>query len=311
MTTLGLYPDRKRVYQLMRIYEAASAKIYGLVFGIDAGNYSDAMANKIKREVTLEVHRLNLKAMMWSKVAIPEAYNQSKNFNKEIFEKVNMKPDPDYRKSIHQMTIDKAISTTENILIKANMSIIPQVKVYLSLIKNASKIIVRADIQELSVENKEVVNEIVTEGIDAEITLRKISGDVEAYLRFELKAGNFIRINGKNYNMKLYSKMVARTQMRITQSVATKNISKQFENDLVAWSDHFQRYRDEACAPYAGNTYSLSGDSKKFRKLPATPPTHPNCEHYLNVVPQPLVDMEPERFPETIKQKVKVLEIAS
>ncbi|HUX56754.1 MAG TPA: hypothetical protein VMV77_07265 [Bacteroidales bacterium] len=307
MTTLGLFPDRKRVYQLMQIYDDSAKVMQDIIFSIDAGNYSDVQANKIRRDIKLEVQKLNLRSMQWSKVAIPEAYNQSKKFNGEIYSEYKVKQNPNYNTDTHQKTIDKAINETENILIKANLSIIPQVNIYLKLIKDASGLLVRADLQELGTMDAEMINEIVMEGLGEQMTLKKISGEVERYLRMKLKVGDLININGKNYNMKKYSKMVARTQMRITQSVATRNLAKQFNNDLVAWSKHVQAEPDDLCVPYAGNVYSWSGNSTKYAKIPAIPPTHPNCEHYLNAVPEILVEMEPERFPNTFNQKARVI----
>jgi hypothetical protein len=311
MATLGLIPDPKRVMQLRILYGKSSDFIKQQIFSIDILNYTDILANKIRRNIQLEVQKLNLEAMRWSKVAIPESYNQSVAVNKKIFTDAKMKPDPDYNTDIHQVTKDKSISVTQRILLKANRSIMPQINIYLKIIKDAHKLSIRADLQEFDIQNQVVVNEIIRAGLEEQLNLRQISKNVAKYLRLQFGAGEFIRIKGRNYKMRAYSEMVARTQMRLTQSLATRNISRQYNNDLVTWSIHLQDHVDDLCAPYAGKTYSWSGNSKKFAKIPAIPPTHPNCEHFLRATPQALVDLEPERFISTANLNPPTLEIAS
>lgn len=311
MARLGLIPDPKRVNQLRILYGKSEDYIKQQIFSIDVMNYTDVLANKIKRNIDLEVQRLNLESMKWSKVALPESYNQSVAVNKNIMTDAKMKADSNFNTDIHQVTKDKSIESTQMVLLKANKSIMPQINIYLNILKNAHKSLVRADVQEFDIKSQAVVNEIIRAGLEEQLNLREISKNLARYFRTQFGSGEFIRVKGRNYKMRYYSEMVARTQMRLTQSLATRNISKQYNNDLVTWSIHVQDHVDDLCAPYAGKTYSWSGKSKRFAKIPAIPPTHPNCQHYLNATPEVLIDLEPERFVSTINQNPPLLEIAS
>ena len=196
-------------------------------------------------------------------------------------------------------------------LFRSNRSIMPQINIYLNIIGTAKKDVIRAKLQELDVMDQVVVNEIIRAGLEEQLNLRQISLNVAKYLRNQFGAGKFIRVKGRNYKLRYYAQMVSRTQMRIAQSLATRNTCRQYNNDLVQWSDHIQRYPDVECAPFAGNVYSWTGKSTRYKKIPAIPPTHPNCEHYLNAMPEELIKLEPSRFPPTIRQKVPIGAIAS
>jgi hypothetical protein len=99
------------------------------------------------------------------------------------------------------------------------------------------------------------------------------------FFQRRIEDGNFIEINGRHYNLRKYSMLVARTEMRKSQSSGVLNSCKQYDNDLVEVSNHGTT--TPICEPYEGNTYSLSGRTKGFPYLDTSPPYHPNCQHFL------------------------------
>jgi hypothetical protein len=80
---------------------------------------------------------------------------------------------------------------------------------------------------------------------------------------------------GRNWKLSTYTNMVARTVTREAVSLGTSNRMKELELDLVTISDDGET--DEICAEFAGNTYSLSGDTTGYEQLPEEPPFHPNA----------------------------------
>lgn len=97
-----------------------------------------------------------------------------------------------------------------------------------------------------------------------------------------LGEASFIEINGRNYNLKAYSELVARTTMREAQTDATKELCREYDNDLVQFSKHDSPC--EVCAPLEGQVFSVSGTDPDYPELTddETPPIHPRCEHNLN-----------------------------
>ena len=110
-------------------------------------------------------------------------------------------------------------------------------------------------------------------------TLRMIM----AKLKDSIGGGDFITINGRNYNLESYSELVARTRMRETATEATIEQSKQYENDLVEVPKHASVC--EECIPHIGKVFSISGNHPDYPMLPdGGPPWHPNDWCYINPV---------------------------
>lgn len=89
----------------------------------------------------------------------------------------------------------------------------------------------------------------------------------------------FVDAAGRRWSLSAYTSMVARTTTREAVSLATKERMGRLGMDLVTISEHGET--DEVCAEYAGNTYSLSGDTSGYEQLPDEPPFHPNCVHVM------------------------------
>ena len=91
--------------------------------------------------------------------------------------------------------------------------------------------------------------------------------------------GKFIQAGKRTYRVDKYAEMVARTNVRAANSLATIRTTVDNGYDLVRVSDH--NTDTEVCIPYEDNIYSISGTSKKYPKLDRLPPWHPNCLHVI------------------------------
>ena len=144
-------------------------------------------------------------------------------------------------------------------------------------------------IQQFSVEDEGIISSIITDTIEAGRERAYASKRIYEYLRLKLLDGNFIDKAGRNYNLRSYSEMVARTRLRQAQTDAVLNTCEQYENDLVQWSRHANPCG--SCAFHEGKIYSLSGRHSKYPLLPARPPLHPNCEHDLSPTSEMAIEM--------------------
>lgn len=88
---------------------------------------------------------------------------------------------------------------------------------------------------------------------------------------------------GKQWSLKNYSDMLARTHLIKANNEAIINRGLEFEIDIVEVSAHGAT--DAICAPLEGKIFSISGKSPNFPKLEQTPPFHPNCKHRLLLRP--------------------------
>lgn len=89
---------------------------------------------------------------------------------------------------------------------------------------------------------------------------------------------HFVSINGRNYQLGPYTKMVARTTTREAATQAMSNRLQDNNLDLVTIDD--SEGPCDICEPFVGNTYSLSGQTEGY-ELVTMPPYHPNCRCVL------------------------------
>jgi hypothetical protein len=92
-------------------------------------------------------------------------------------------------------------------------------------------------------------------------------------------AGQLINVNGRFYQLKSYARLVGNTRLAEAASEASFNAVLSLGTDLVQISDHGRT--DPKCDIHAGKVYSISGGDKRFPRLKARPPYHPNCRHIM------------------------------
>lgn len=87
--------------------------------------------------------------------------------------------------------------------------------------------------------------------------------------------GQFLTINGRNYQIGKYAELVARTRTREAQTIGTIRTIQEFGLDLVKWKASADAC--EICLPFDGEIYSISGKSQEHPVLSESPPVHPHC----------------------------------
>lgn len=92
-------------------------------------------------------------------------------------------------------------------------------------------------------------------------------------------AVRLVPINGRNYQLDLYARMVARTTTREAATQGMANRLRANEIDLYTIADNSEAC--EICAEFIGNTYSLDGATPGYEVLDTLPPFHPSCRCVL------------------------------
>jgi SPP1 gp7 family putative phage head morphogenesis protein len=88
-----------------------------------------------------------------------------------------------------------------------------------------------------------------------------------------------VPINGRNYQLDKYARMVARTTTREAATQGMANRLRANGIDLYTVDDH--QGACEICAEFNGNTYSLDGATPGYEVLDDLPPFHPSCRCVL------------------------------
>jgi hypothetical protein len=190
------------------------------------------------------------------------------------------------------------------ILIRANNSIPATVDRYLSAVAMANRTVGAARVREFSFSQAEGdVGRLAAEAELKEKSRGWLSHQVRDFLRTLIEDDEFIEINGRMYRMNKYAELVARTAMRESQTAATLDMCRQYENDLVVVSDHGTDC--EECEEFEGKTYSISGTSLEYPMLEDEPPFHPNCKHVLLATSEEGIALERERGESDLAKQIR------
>jgi len=250
------------------------------LLGIDALNYTELQAIKIRRDVDHNIRRLNKLAAKHSRILIPDAYKQARKASTVSLEILGNKKDSKYDPKTDQHSIDNAESQMLGYMVKANNSIRITANQYLMIMKKiADSLLQLQEFGGLTLDEEAALLESIEGAVERGDAQGKVYRNIRNYLKLKLGDTSLINIKGKYWRIDKYSKLVARTEMRRSQSQAVKNACNQWQNDLVQVSNHGTL--TIICKPYEGNTYSISGNNRTYEYLDAEPPFHPNCMHFI------------------------------
>jgi uncharacterized protein YdbL (DUF1318 family) len=279
------------IQRFERLYGAAGRELRRRLLSLDPTTYTDAEAEEVRRETETLVRTLNFAVSRWANEAIPRAYAKGARIARTALEILGKKPRKPQLIDKRRILIDDLLI----LLVRANNSIGGTVDRYLGIVRQSAttQAVASAQLQEFDFQSiADKVNRLTASAIKQEQTRGWLTKTIREYLSKVVKAGDFLNINGKNFNMEKYAKLVARTELRKANTEATIETARQFENDLVAVSDH-GTVCDE-CKEYEGNVYSLTGWNTKYPMLPAQPPFHPNCQHYLLCTSEEAIEVRKE-----------------
>ena len=277
---LGLIPDPQSVNELSRYYGIMGNKIRDELLRIDAESFTKIKAMSVQKNVQELIDKMNRRAIQWSDKSTPEAYGDAAKFSKAILDILGAEKDPLFDPITHTKSIKDNEEVTEKTLIRANLSINTNVATYIYLTRRAHEDIMQ--IQAFDLLDEEVIAGLLDDTIREGGSRGDLNRLIRQHFNREIYEKKFININGRNYDMTKYAKMVARTRLRDVQSDAIRNMAKQFDNDLIEISNHGTT--SEICIPFEGNVYSISGKTPGYKKMPPDgwPTYHPNCEHFAS-----------------------------
>lgn len=279
MATVGLIPDSKAVNQIGRIYESSEKELTRIFLSVDPiFDFKSSEIPGLMRKVQSIVNGLDRSALNWARPSVEDSYDEAQAIAITKLKALKKKPDPDFDESIHDITKDEFSNATEKDLIDANQSILVTANIYFDIIGRAAQNIL--EIQAWDLRDEEVIADLLDEAIRTGESKGTIAKRIMEHFRGIIGDAQYIRINARNYNLKSYSKMVARTRLRHVQSQSTRNSCDHYENDLVEVSDHGSI--TEVCVPFQGKIFSLNGTTKGYPLLSDEPPFHPNCQHSIS-----------------------------
>jgi len=279
MAVVGLIPEREDVDRIGRTYNLAGKKLTKIFLGVNPiVSFKSSGIPGLMRQVQTIVNGLDRYALNWARPAVESAYDDAEVISITKLRALGRDPDPDFDESIQKITKDEFSSVTEQDLIEANQSILVTANIYFDIMGRAAQNLL--EIQAWDLRDEEVISDLLDDAVRAGESRGQIAKRIMEHFRGIIGDEQYIRINARNYNLKYYSRMVARTRLRKVQSQSTRNTCDQYENDLVEVSDHGSI--TEVCIPFQGRVFSLNGTTKGYSLLSEEPPYHPNCMHSMS-----------------------------
>lgn len=275
--------------------------------------------DNIQRQISKKLLEMNSFAYRFSRRYILRAYFDAQIESEKTFKKLEID-------RVKKRT-DYSVKVADNfvkIVIKRNRSIEKSVKSFLKAIKKSDKKL-RVELQNFTeTEFRKEIDKVIKAGLTAKfrqigrrrerVTKSRYEIQRDLMLMFKKKYGeiNFIQITGKdgisrNYDIKKYSKMLARTEIIKAKTDAVLQSSKEHGSDLVIVSRHANPC--PICQPYEGQVYSISGDSDKYPSYSdISVPFHPNCGHSLSPISEISIKFQKKftKFPAQTKNKPKL-----
>ena len=259
------------------MYGAVEREIARELLSTDVGNYQEVKAVRAQEKIDKLIKRLNREAIRWSKVAVPEAYEEGYDVSRTRLEILGAERDEEFNDRTHKQTVDFETDEMVDTLIRANQSIKMNVGMYFYLVRQTAQGLMQ--IQEFDFRDEEFISGLLDDAIIAGESRGRVKKLVTTHIKGEVGEGKFIQIRGRNYNMKKYADTVAKTRLRHVQTESVLNSCKEYKNDLVEVSDHGTDCI--ICIPYEGNIYSLSGKHPTYPYIEAYTPFHPRCQHHI------------------------------
>jgi hypothetical protein len=287
---VGLIPERKDMGILADFYGKAGTMIRDELLKVNYEDFKELEAQRIQRKVDIIINNMNRFAVTWSKKANHDAYRDSREIARKRLVALDAKKDPLFDKKIHANSIEEGQEITAKDLIKANNTIKTNIATYLYLSKRASQKM--AQVQAWDLRDEEVIAGLLDEAITEGASRGELDMLIRKHFHRALYEKKFININGRNYDLIKYAKMVSRTRLRKVQSEAVKNECLEYDNDLIQISDHGTETK--ICMKFEGNIYSISGKNRDYPKIPGYPPYHPNCMHSAFPTSEAAIEWEKE-----------------
>jgi Phage minor capsid protein 2 len=244
----------RRVIALIKLYEIADARLSSLIDqALRSGTAAQARyRRRVKAQIGEILRQLREEADPATKAAVRSAYDDGL---------ILAHPNDGRRRAlkgtfggVHQQSVDVLVRSLQDSLRAAELTVGRRVD---------------------DVFRRETLR-AVAEQLASGGARPEAARALETALR---RQGNtaFVDKAGRAWNLSSYSGMAVRTTTREAMSTATKNRMLENGHDLVQIDKH--PHVNDACSPYDGKVFSLTGQTPGYPVINQLPPFHPNCKH--------------------------------
>ena len=290
---IGLIPKEALMKRIGATYAAAARAITSILRGLDPGTYTASAGSSALAKIRAIVNGLDMSAAEWARRSIAAAYGESRGVAETRLGALGAErprpkkrgAKPDRTGKSHAKAIARYVKLTTRDYLKANRTILTTAGKYLSALDYARRKLDSYRAAEIeaftSADVRGIIDSVVKQATGSHLERKAVDSKILKKLLSVLGGQDFITINGRDYNLRSYAELVARTRMRDAQTEAVVEMCEEFGTDLV----EIPRHDDPCplCKEHQGKVYSISGNHPDYPELPdGGPPFHPNCECVMN-----------------------------
>jgi len=272
-----------RIAEIRSVYASAARRVIAALSSLEPEGYTAVKSGAVLSQVKNIIGELDAAVQAWAPGAIRAAYEESAGVARTRLEMIGAKalPTAKYNLVRHDRKIAALTKTVMTDYWKANRTIEKTARKYLAVVGQAAAGVTKlAQVQMFeSTDALPFIKRLLKKARPADVNVATmasstVSRQIKDYLIKKIGGGDFINIKGRNYSLKAYAELVARTRMRESQTEAVVEMAKEYDNDLAQITTHDNPC--DLCAEYQGEVYSISGDTPEYELLPdGGPPWHP------------------------------------
>ncbi len=259
--TIANTPGRK---EIVDIYARALGRLKDVVSGEDYTLASKRYAARQIIEIQDHIKALRKAQAKWAEIYIPKAY---KNGSLQDEELLNRLLGNDYKGTMTALHREAA-----------QVAAIGAVQDFEAVSQALENTFVGYVRRAQVTGAKRAVAQDIAGGIVEGSTRATVSNRLVDTLKANTVAGT-ITVGKVTMNVNAYADLLARTVSRAARTEGTLNRLTENGLDLVIFNN---TGAVDFCKEYEDQIFSISGQSKRYPKLVARPPFHPNCTHTLS-----------------------------
>lgn len=263
-----------RTRPLVDAYEVLTRRAQEQLRRLTVDNFSEGLAMEVRDEVEKISIRMSFLAVRWLRRAMPAIYREARGIAAKNAASVGYKPTSP---ADHAVVLARRQDATLAFLDEAASSLRTFTAQYIDAVREALLAMKNLPAKAEEFDFKQIVGEIIYQTIRAKQSVWFAKSKILERLNDIVSHASFVYVNGRNYDIRYYTDMVARTELAKAFTDATTEALKEYGDDLVEFSDSAMSC--ETCKQFGGRIFSLSGKHPKYPPLPAEAkiPVHPNC----------------------------------
>ena len=264
----------KRARLLVEAHAVLTRRIQEQLRRVTTSTFSEGLAMDVRANVEALTHKMDVISVRWLRRVMPSIYQEARQIAVRNAASVGYKAtNPANHAGVLARRQDKTLA----FLVDATSSIRTFTGQYIDAVREAVVALRGIPVKAQEFNFKEFVADVIIQTVKLKQSVWFAKSKILDKLLSIVADASFVSINGRMYDIRYYTDMVARTELAKAFTDATTETLKEYGDDLVEFSD--SALSCDTCKQFGGRIFSLSGKNPKYPPLPAAAqiPVHPNC----------------------------------